>query len=115
MAFQILDKNNNAITLGQLDKEAANFWDVEVNSKSYAKPKNFPAIGCDWYNWVGLSIAQLPANKYIEWSDVVGKLCAIAAIGEVNMEGLLDSIKAYKPFIDLCFYWQSKGYKPVSC
>ena len=37
-AFKILDKNGKALTMGELDKEAAEFWGKEVHPKHYANP-----------------------------------------------------------------------------
>lgn len=36
--FQILDKDNNPISINELDKEAALFWRKQVNEESYATP-----------------------------------------------------------------------------
>lgn len=36
--FQILDKNANALTIAELDKEAAEFWGKEIDPKHYANP-----------------------------------------------------------------------------
>lgn len=113
MAFQILDKNNNALTMGELDKEAAAFWGVELDSKHNVSPKGreWPA---DWYNFIGLTISQMLNSKY-QWFEVIGALCGTAAIGENTFDRILSSIEYYKPYIELCLHWQSKGYTPVSC
>lgn len=112
MQFQILDSDNQPITVGKLDKEAATFWNVEP-SNHHAAPKGFNWTD-NWFQYIGGTIAQMPQGKY-EWSDIIGKLCGIAAIGEASFPTVLDSIKCYAPFIELCLHWKVQGYTPVSC
>lgn len=113
MAFQILDKNNNALTMGELDKEAAAFWGVELNYKHYVAPKGKNWFN-NWYNYIGNTISQMVNGKCL-WNNVIGAFCGIAAIDENTFDGVINSIEYYKPYIELCLYWQSKGYIPVSC
>ena len=37
-SFQILNTNGQALTMKELDKEAAEFWGKEVDPKYYANP-----------------------------------------------------------------------------
>lgn len=111
MQFQILC-NNEPLTMGTLDKSAADFWGVET-SDHYTAPKGRHWTD-SWYQHVGTAIAQMPQRKY-DWSDIIGKLCGIAAIGETSFPAVLDSIEYYKPYIELCLYWKTQGYIPVSC
>lgn len=41
-SFRILNAEGKAITMGELDKEAAAFWNKEVHPKNYANP--FPDV-----------------------------------------------------------------------
>lgn len=113
MQFQILNSDNQPLTMEQLDKEVAEFWGVKYNDDEYARPFDNAPIGTDWFNFVGYAIIRIKQNR-IEWSDVIGELCKIAAIAESSFDGVLDSILTYKPYIELCLYWKSKGYVPVS-
>ena len=36
--FEILNKEGKAITMAELDKEAAEFWGKEIDPKNYANP-----------------------------------------------------------------------------
>lgn len=112
MQFQILNKDKQPITMGELDKEAVAFWNVEPSDR-YAAPKGFCWTD-NWFQYIGSTIAQMPQGKY-DWSDIIGKLCGIAAIGETSFSAVLDSIKCYEPFIELCLYWKAQGYTPISC
>lgn len=112
MQFQILNSDNQPITMGELDKEAAAFWGVETGEHHVA-PKGHHWTE-NWFQFIGATIAQMPQRKY-EWSDIIGKLCGIAAIGETSFPAVLDCIKCYEPFIELCLHWKAQGYIPVSC
>ena len=111
MAFQILNKENKALTLKELNALAAEFWDVE-HTERYVVPKGYHA--CDWFNFIGAVTSDMPKGK-IEWSDLIGKICGIAAIGESYFTDMMDSINCSKPYIELCFQWKRLGYTPVSC
>lgn len=69
-SFQILNANGQALTMKELDKEAAEFWGKEVDSKNYANP--FPEVG-------GNSFAALRANALNNaqnWFDIIGRAIA---------------------------------------
>lgn len=112
MGFQILNNNGQALTMDELNKEAAAFWNVEP-SDHYAAPIGFH-WSSNWFQHVGRAIAQMPKGE-CEWADIIGYLCSIAAIGETSFLVVLDFIKCYAPFIKLCLYWKAKGYTPISC
>ena len=72
-AFKILDKNGKALTMGELDKEAAEFWGKEVHPKHYANP--FPDKVAD----EGASLSEKiriesenARNNASNWFDVIG-------------------------------------------
>lgn len=133
-SFQILDKENNPISINQLDKEAAEFWDVEIQSKSYACPPNdFPEgtsefySNPNWYDTIGWQIAY-QGNYTSGWNNVA------TAMFNCNLEGFMinhknkeqveilnnetlyaklqATIKFYEPYIALINHWQSLGYTP---
>ena len=110
MGFQILNNNGQALTMDELNKEAAAFWNVKP-SDYYAAPKSFH-WSSTWFHYIGGAIAQMHGEY--EWSDIIGNLCGIAAIGETSFSAVLDSIKCYAPFIELCLYWKAKGYTRIS-
>ena len=88
--FQILDKDANALTMAELDKEAAEFWGKEVHPKHYANP--FPDKIADerasfaermkierenawnnnfnWFDIIGWNIANQGTYTY-GWQNVV--------------------------------------------
>ena len=76
-AFKILDKNGKALTMGELDKEAAEFWGKEVHPKHYANPfpdkkisKDTPYNVHNWFDVIGLNIAC--QDDYTSgWQNVV--------------------------------------------
>lgn len=111
MKFAIYNKEGKPITMGELDVEAAEFWKVEFSAKKYASPEN---CYYSWFDNIGTAIADLNQGKH-KWSEVIGYFASIAAIGEHSFQEFIDALKPFKPFIELCIYWESKGYTPVSC
>lgn len=111
MKFAIYNKEGKPITMGELDVKAAEFWKVEFSAKKYASPKNNP---CSWFDNMSTAIADLNQGKH-KWSEVIGYFAGVAAIGEHSFQEFIDALKPFKPFIELCMYWESKGYTPVSC
>lgn len=113
MKFAIYNKEGKPITIDELNREVAKFWEVEYTETKYVSPKGYSST---WLDTVGTAIADIQSN---EWIDVIGfftKLATVgASIGEASFEGIIDALKYYKPYIELCLYWKSKGYTPVSC
>ena len=69
-SFQILNANGQALTMKELDKEAAEFWGKEVDPKNYANP--FPEVE-------GNSFAAIRANSLNNaqnWFDIIGRAIA---------------------------------------
>ena len=69
-AFKILNAEGQALTMAELDKEAAKFWGKEVDSKNYANP--FPEVE-------GNSFAAIRANALNNaqnWFDIIGRAIA---------------------------------------
>lgn len=111
MGFAIYNKEGKPITMGKLDIEAAEFWKVEFSAKKYASPEN---CYYSWFDNIGNAISDLNQGKH-KWSEVIGYFAGVAAIGEHSFQEFIDALKPFKPFIELCIYWESKGYTPVSC
>lgn len=87
-AFKILDANSKALTMAELDKEAAEFWGKEVDPKHYANPfpkaegNNLSAAlanarnnAQNWYDIIGWNIAQ-QGNHTTGWQNVVHTMVA---------------------------------------
>lgn len=110
MKFQILNEEGNALSMGELDKEAAEFFGVPYDEERYASPA---ATLISWYDVVGHNIAR-SKKEMLSWSDIVAQILQICTICTSTMEHLERSIEAYRPFISLCYYWKSKGYTPIS-
>lgn len=88
--FEILDKNAKALTMAELDKEAAEFWGKEVHPKHYANPfpeekvsedaplsekmrikyENARNNACNWFDVIGWNIANQGTYTY-GWHNVV--------------------------------------------
>ena len=111
MGFAIYNKEGKPISMGILDVEAAEFWKVEFSAKKYASPKN---CYYSWFDNIGTAIADLSQGKH-KWPEVIGYFASVAAIGEHSFQEFIDALKPFKPFIELCMYWESIGYTPVSC
>ena len=76
-SFQILNANGQALTMAELDKEAAEFWGKEIDPKNYANP--FPDKVAD----EGASFAERmkidrdnALNNAQNWFDIIGRAIA---------------------------------------
>lgn len=65
-AFKILNAEGKAITMAELDKEAAEFWGKEVDPKHYANP--FPKEEGDSFS----AICANALNNAQNWFDIIG-------------------------------------------
>ena len=110
MKFQISNTEGNPLSMGELDKEAAEFFGVSYDEKQYAKPN--PRV-MDWYNLIGYTIAYSPYKGRLSWDDVVGHILRTVAFATDSFDELHNCIIAYKPHIELCYHWKTKGYTPV--
>lgn len=142
MSFQILNSNNEAISLGLLDQEAAAFWGKELKDRQYANPTplftndaNLQGIELtramaryefsQWSNWfdmVGWNIHHPQTNYTTGWDNVKCSMWAVQAYSlykhifgdEEHLKLHIEAAKAYlKPYFDLVDHWASKGYTPV--
>lgn len=104
--FIILDEKGEAVPIQELDRLAAEFWDVQQIPNMYTSPKldltNVPEekrkiqellnLANNWCDVIGWSIYQTKTDK--DW-DIVK-----------------ENIKEYPSHCQLCDYWASMGYKP---
>lgn len=70
--FQILNKDGVALTMSQLDGEAATFWGKEVHPKNYANP--FPDVmpkDDSLTSYIEAEIENARHNS-LNWYDIVG-------------------------------------------
>jgi hypothetical protein len=131
--FQILDKDDNVIPMSTLNKEAAEFWKVELLAKDqFVGPignTNIPLI--NWFHTIGSAIVYCP-NYTVKWRSVAAMVYSRMAgedilsngynKGKVEEFDIIDKEEfkktvmytyAYaKPYIQLILHWKSKGYKP---
>lgn len=107
-SFQILDRNNEPISINQLDQEAASFWKKEVDEKDFANPfKLKNRILQNAYNWHTVFVKNIPNITNSNWECVTSSI-----IDEVEKGEELKPIMAeiYQPFLDLIKHWEKKGY-----
>ncbi len=105
MKFQILNKEDKAISINELDKEAAEFWGQEVDPEHYASPykkveftnpnnlepcseqyirakilhdckETERTISTNWYDIIGFRIACPLSNWTSGWNNVIHSLCS---------------------------------------
>lgn len=138
-AFQILDAEGKAVGINQLDKEACEFWGVELHPKQYASPSD---QRINWFDCIGwnISITQRPTwrkvimtliaesffdqlvkenketkeNTYVDFV-VTGQTKEgenILHLPDDTEENLYILMQVHKPYVDLMNHWASKGYEP---
>lgn len=92
-AFKILNAEGQALTMSELDKEAAEFWGKEVDPKNYANPfpkkeeNSFSAMQANalnnaqnWFDIIGRAIAN-QENYTTGWQNVAHTL-VVRHLGE---------------------------------
>lgn len=127
MSFQIKNKNGEALTINDLDQEAATFWNKETHPKNYANPipntgdEFKDAMNCsfNWFDIIGWHIHNNKANFYkrydntITWDGVKESMLLNAIDVLKDKSEKLDLIReAYKPMLELIDHWSGKGYIP---
>lgn len=122
-SFQVTNKEGIAITINQLDNEAATFWNKEVHLKAYACPTE-TIYSTNWYDCIGWAIAN--QNNYTTgWKNVLNYMINIQVEGmfidksndKVDTvfapERLRTTLEYLQPYVDLINHWHQKGYIPV--
>lgn len=114
--FQILDKEGDAITIDNLDKEVCELWNKEYSTKNYANPfivtedGEEPYLKENWYDSVGWSIAY---SKTTTWSQAIQYFAGIYDLDIISCCVCINTPQHYLyPYLQLFQYWEKKGYKP---
>lgn len=110
MQFQIRNKQGVALTMGELDKIAADFWGVELRENKHPCPKDSTV---NWYAIIGWKIADLQKGQHC-WSDVVASICQMIGNNSLSYKEVVDGLVLYTPYIKLCFYFQELDLIPYS-
>ena len=119
-AFQIVDKEGKAVTLSELDKQAAEVWGVEVDEKHYAAPTKdeMKVSGLNWYDTIGFRIANPNQRWATGWKNVLNELFITCMNGCAELEDeelhwqIVAAKEFMKPYKQLINYWRAKGYEP---
>lgn len=132
MSFQITDSNNCPIPYDVLDKEAAEFWNVPLNSQFYASPFIHKSFGTktSWYDIIGSCISKPlkeknPCAIREDWgpwnvvkSNVYLTVCLtledlILYDNEDVEKTIVETITEFTaPYLRLILHWKSMGYLP---
>lgn len=113
MSFQILDSQKQPIIINELDKEAAEFWQIPVDPRMYAK---------DWFDIIGYRIHNPIDPRYTSgWNNVKHNMLLVSVGGLYehigNPEAMTKAMegihKFLKPYFDLIDHWAAKGYTPL--
>lgn len=99
MTFQILH-NGNALTIDELNKEAAAFFSIEHNDSEYAKPSKY---NFDWTDFIIFAISCID-KRNIQWVEVIGKILTFATSLTKSYDDLQESIEIHRPYIELCYH-----------
>ena len=110
MKFQIINKEGNPLSMEELDKDAAEFFGVQYNEHQYAKPNPRSE---DWCNVIGYIIVTYPRKGDLTWEGLISRISFISAFAAHSSDEYHRYIMGYKPHIELCYHWKTKGYTPV--
>lgn len=121
-AFQILDSNNKAISINELDKQACQVWNRELSDREYACPSDESHL--NWFDMIGFKIAnQSNYHTLGTWTNVkhtihmsiLERKITDSKTGELSLsQEDIDFVRQYiKPYIDLINHWESLGYIPL--
>ena len=119
-------KNNETLTINEIDEIAAHFWGKEVSKTRYATPVDKSSV--NWFDVLGHAIEDLQYGKttyndksrYV-WSAKRGEnpvfsMPTVASMiifqftrNEDNFEDIAEMTKILEPFIKLCYHLHSLG------
>lgn len=113
MAFQILDANKQPVSIDELDKQAAEFWNKEFHPRHYAEPKN----SMNWFDAIGWMISNPRTSNSTGWNNVRKSLWVLHVedLPEIGHSLQIQFMSAYLyllPYFSLITYWESMGYEP---
>jgi len=125
MGFSIVNKEQQkTLTMGELDAEAAAFWNTTVHPKYYAAPNGQRLA--NWFDVIGYNIHSNETKGWGDgWKSVKMSMLLVSfnhslynyfdgKLERTKMHEELDgSFEYYKPYFDLIDHWESKGYIPV--
>lgn len=136
--FQILNKDNQAITINELDKEAAEFWGREFDKRMFASPKphgyeemteiqKIQSTLANWYDTIGWNIAH-QGNYTSGWNNVINSMMSErighAVLGDSfaipemqhyeipNSDGTSKNVMHFNDDMEVELYWTLQYYKP---
>jgi hypothetical protein len=131
MSFQIIDSENNQISLDKADEIAAKFWNVEIKPKYYAEPAK--AYGLNWVDTIKAVLTDYNL-KYLSWKGITTGLLqkqvceslfighslefepfteegeAVSLSDKVQLE-IMARIEYYRPYVELINHFASLGWK----
>lgn len=102
MGFQIKDKDGNALTMKQLDAEAAAFWKKEVHPKNYADPSEPRAENES-------EVSYLRRSMTSNWFDIIGYCIHSQGHEASGWANVVATMMATQ--LGMCFIDTSDGYK----
>lgn len=129
MSFQIVNSNNEPISIKQLDAEAAEFWLQPISDIYYAFPQHreegekewdFITRQHNWFSCIGHMIHNPEAENQSsdKWDCVkIGlmtlhfKFVALKPLPELT-ESLMYTQLHLLPYFSLIDHWKAKGYQP---
>jgi hypothetical protein len=127
MAFQILDKDNNPISIAQLDAEAAAFWGKEVHPRYYVSPPQkgesefiimTRELTSNWFDTIGYNIHYNTSTYHKNYQGMTWKMVKesmmlfITDVLSTEPNLLINNQKYWKDHFALIDHWESKGYQP---
>jgi hypothetical protein len=116
-SFQILDKDNNAISINELDKEVCEIVGNEVDEECYCvlgrredyeSTWDFISKASNWYDTIGRMIAEGKSFQDIlsYYADTMKKF-----IGKTEEDGTVITLEIIYPYhTKLLNSWINKGY-----
>lgn len=123
MGFQIKNDKGIALSMNELDKEAAEFWGVPVHETNYAHPCN-NSIG-NWFDTIGFNIHR-PGTYTSGWRNVIVTMYQMFSSGymiddkqrnnvvikpiEEQIKRITDINEFMSPYVGLVNHWIAKGY-----
>lgn len=132
MSFRITNANGDALSMKELDQQAAQFWGKEVDPKYYATPflmkdgmtsmqKAQVRVSGNWFDTIGWNIHHPSSNWTSGWDNIKASMWSVSSTSlyeflnkpeqmSTQIEGIADYIKPYFALID---HWSSLGYIPV--
>lgn len=119
-SFQILDSNNNPISIQDLDKEVCELTGNEIDPKWYCPLGNrkdhdseikFLRVS-NWFDTIGWMIAE--GKSFQDILDYYSE-CMKDFIGKPDENGNILTLEIIYPYhTKVINHWVSKGYKPKS-